>query len=138
MQEAPDEIKKQLEELKGWELKDGRIVRSYEFDSFLLAVQFVNDIAKIAEERNHHPVITVSWKTVKVSSISFDVEHLTERDIGLAKAIDAMHVKKYVDKLTEGNDLAEDEYGLLSEDDEREKARLRTRGPYRKSSSKGL
>lgn len=138
MQESPEDIKRRLERLEGWELKDEKIVRSYGFTSFKEAVRFVNDVASIAEERNHHPVITISWKTVRISSISFDVGRLTDRDFGLAKAMDEMYRKKYRGKLSPGDDLMEDEDRLLLEDEEKDRARLRTRGPYRKSSSAGL
>jgi 4a-hydroxytetrahydrobiopterin dehydratase len=50
----------------------------------------VNDIANIAERLDHHPIITINWKTVKLSLKSFDVDAITKRDITLAKEIDRM------------------------------------------------
>jgi 4a-hydroxytetrahydrobiopterin dehydratase len=52
------------------------------------AIEFVNDVAKIAEKVNHHPLITINWRTVKLSLKSFDVDAITERDINLAKEIE--------------------------------------------------
>ena len=52
------------------------------------AIKFVNDIAKIAERVNHHPIITINWRTVKLSLKSFDVNSITKRDINLAKEIE--------------------------------------------------
>ena len=135
---SEDEVKKRLQELDNWELKEGKIVKSYSFKSFMQAVEFVNDIARMAEERKHHPVITIVWKTVKVSSVSFDVGHLTDRDFGLARAVDRLYSKKFEEKVSLGGDYTEDEYRMMSEEDEKEKARKRTRGPYRKSSRVGL
>lgn len=132
--QSPDDIKRHLEKLAGWELKEEKIVKSYSFASFREAVEFANDVADIAEERNHHPIITISWKTVGISSVSFDVGHLTERDFGLAGALDEMYRAKYQDKLSQGDD----QDSLLLRDEEKERARLRTRGPYRKSSGAGL
>ena len=54
-----------------WELKDGKIVKSFQFSSFVDAVEFVNKVAKIAEGLNHHPIITINWKTIKLSLITF-------------------------------------------------------------------
>jgi len=52
------------------------------------AIEFVNDVAKIAEKLNHHPIITINWRNVKLSLKSFDVDAITERDINLAKEIE--------------------------------------------------
>jgi 4a-hydroxytetrahydrobiopterin dehydratase len=59
-----------------------------EFPSFIEAIDFVNKIAKISEIQNHHPIITINWKTVKISLKSFDVNSITERDFSLASAIE--------------------------------------------------
>lgn len=131
------DIMKRLQELAGWELKEGKIVKSFNFKSFLDSIKFVNDIAGIAERQNHHPIITVVWKTVKISSISFDVGHLTERDFRLAKTIDELYSEKFEEKITPVENLQE-EHRLLAEEERKEKARKRTRGPYRKSSRAGL
>ena len=84
-----EEIKRAIEELdSGWELKEGKIVKSFQFPSFMKAIEFVNDVAKIAEKVNHHPIITINWRTVKLSLKSFDVNTITKRDIILAKEIE--------------------------------------------------
>ena len=84
-----EQIKRAIEELgRGWELKEDKIIKSFQFPSFMNAIEFVNDVAKIAEKVNHHPIITINWKTVKFSLKSFDVDAITERDINLAKQIE--------------------------------------------------
>ena len=134
---SPDNIERCLKELDGWELEEGKIVKSFGFRTFMKGIEFVNDVAAIAEKQNHHPIISVIWKTVKISSISFNAGHLTERDLKLAKAIDELYKKKYEEKIPLIEDL-KDEHRLLAEEEKREKARKRTRGPYRKSSGAGL
>ena len=85
---SDEEIKKTIEELdSGWELKEGKISKILQFPSFISAIEFVNDVAKISERFNHHPIITINWRTVKISLKSFDVDAITERDINLAKEI---------------------------------------------------
>jgi 4a-hydroxytetrahydrobiopterin dehydratase len=71
-----------------WELKDGKLVKSFQFSSFMDAIDFVNEIAKIAESVNHHPIITINWKSVKLSLKSFDIGAITKRDIALAREIE--------------------------------------------------
>jgi 4a-hydroxytetrahydrobiopterin dehydratase len=86
-----EDIEKSIvEELdnSGWEIKDGKVVKSFQFPSFMNAINFVNDVANIAERLDHHPIITINWKTVKLSLKSFDVDAITKRDITLAKEIE--------------------------------------------------
>ncbi len=86
---SKDEIEKNIVELdSGWEVKDGKVVKAFQFSSFMNAIGFVNEIAKVAERLDHHPIITINWKTVKLSLKSFDVDAITKRDIALAKEIE--------------------------------------------------
>jgi 4a-hydroxytetrahydrobiopterin dehydratase len=86
---SKEEIEKNIVELdSGWEVKDGKVVKAFQFSSFMNAIGFVNEIAKVAERLDHHPIITINWKTVKLSLKSFDVDAITRRDIALAKEIE--------------------------------------------------
>jgi 4a-hydroxytetrahydrobiopterin dehydratase len=86
---SKDEIESKIADLdNGWELKDGKIVKSFQFSSFMDAIEFVNEIARISERLDHHPIITINWKTVKLSLKSFDVDAITKRDISLAEEIE--------------------------------------------------
>jgi 4a-hydroxytetrahydrobiopterin dehydratase len=89
-----DQIESKIAELgNGWELIDGKIIKSFQFSSFMDAIEFVNKIANVAEKADHHPIITINWKTVKISLKSFDVNSITTRDISLAKEIEELHRK---------------------------------------------
>jgi 4a-hydroxytetrahydrobiopterin dehydratase len=74
-------------------LKDEKVVKSFQFSSFVDAIEFVNKVAKVAESINHHPIITINWKTVKLSLKSFDVDAITNRDINLATRIEELGAK---------------------------------------------
>jgi 4a-hydroxytetrahydrobiopterin dehydratase len=89
-----EEIEKSIiEELDNkWDFKDGKLVKSFNFPSFMNAIYFVNEVAKVAQRLDHHPIITINWKTVKLSLKSFDVGAITKRDIALAKGI--MEIEK--------------------------------------------
>jgi 4a-hydroxytetrahydrobiopterin dehydratase len=87
---SEEEIRKRLRELPGWSLEEGKIVKRFEFPSFMKAMDFINEIAKIAEAHNHHPVMTINWKKVKISLKTFDVNRITESDFLLANAIEKL------------------------------------------------
>ena len=91
---SDEEIEKSIiEELDNkWDFKDGKLVKSFKFSSFMNAIYFVNEVAKVAERLDHHPIITINWRTVKLSLKSFDVGAITKRDIALAKGI--MEIEK--------------------------------------------
>ena len=69
-------------------MKDGKIVKAFKFASFMKSIEFVNTVATIAEGLNHHPIITINWRTVTLSLKSFDVNSITRRDFALAKEIE--------------------------------------------------
>ncbi len=84
-----DKIQKRLYNgLVGLQLKDGKIVKDFQFPSFMVASRFVNKVAEISESHNHHPIIEINWKTDKISSKSFDTNSISERDFRLADAIE--------------------------------------------------
>ena len=48
---SKEEVEKSIATELGreWELKDGKLVKSFQFSNFMDAIYFVNEIAKIAE-----------------------------------------------------------------------------------------
>jgi pterin-4a-carbinolamine dehydratase len=55
------DIKEWLKKLPEWELDKKHIERTFEFDDFTQAMEFVNGVAEIAEEEDHHPDIDVRY-----------------------------------------------------------------------------
>lgn len=81
-----------LAELHGWtEVEDRDAIRkSYHFRNFSEAWGFLTRIALSAEKMDHHPEIFNVYNRVEIILATHDVEGLSERDIRLAKAIDAL------------------------------------------------
>ncbi len=88
----PDTIATQLAELKAWERDEesGGIVRRLEFPQFADAIAFVNRVARIADEHDHHPDIDIRYRRLKVVLVSHDVGGLSDRDFRMAKLIDGL------------------------------------------------
>ena len=63
-------------------------MRTFTFDDFKQAIAFVNHVANLAEEANHHPDITISYNKVVLSLTTHSAGKLTEKDHALAKRID--------------------------------------------------
>ena len=84
------EIEDRLNDADGWGLEDGQISRSFAFDSFLDAIEFVRRVAGVAEAQDHHPDIDIRYSQVKIAVSSHDVGGITDRDFKLAAAISAL------------------------------------------------
>ena len=80
-----------LKEVKDWKVVDDHHLRKeYTFKKYLEAVQFVNQLAAIAEEQNHHPNIYLTWGKVRVEIYTHVVNGLTDNDFILAAKYDAL------------------------------------------------
>ena len=74
----------------GWTRSaDGKAIeRSYRFADFAAAFAFLTLVATHAEAVDHHPEFTSVWNRIDFRLTSHDAGGVTERDVGLAEAID--------------------------------------------------
>jgi 4a-hydroxytetrahydrobiopterin dehydratase len=81
-----------LGELGGWKAVDGRdaIQRSFKFKNFNEAWGFMNRVALLAEQQDHHPEWFNVYNRVDILLSTHDCDGLSQRDVKLAKAIDAL------------------------------------------------
>ena len=76
----------------GWTL-EGRgkaLVRTFKFKDFSEAFGFLTRVALYAEKADHHPEFTSVWNRVDFRLTSHDAGGVTERDVALAEAINAL------------------------------------------------
>ena len=73
-----------------WIEKDRGLERTIELPSFRQAIALVNRIADLAEAENHHPDLTVSYKTVTVRWTTHSAGGVTDRDRELAGRTDEL------------------------------------------------
>lgn len=81
------EIKSKLEALPEWSTDGTEISRTFEFDDFVAAVDFVDRLVAPAESAQHHPDLTISYNKVTVSLSTHDAGGLTNKDFTLAEEI---------------------------------------------------
>ena len=93
---SESEIQDGLSRLPGWELRDGRLRKVFQFRTFLRAVAFVNSVGYLAESAGHHPDITINYNRVTLRIITHSENALTDRDFDLAGAIESKLVTKLV------------------------------------------
>lgn len=73
-----------------WERQDDAIVTVRTFRDFVEALAWVNQVGALAEAREHHPDIAISWNRVTLTLSTHSAGGLTGKDLDLAAAIDAL------------------------------------------------
>ena len=85
-----EELKNRLKKIPEWELEKKHIERTFEFDDFTESIDFVNAVAEVAEDEEHHPDIDIRYNKVRLLLSTHSKGGLTELDFGLAERIDTL------------------------------------------------
>ncbi|ALS24733.1 4a-hydroxytetrahydrobiopterin dehydratase [Paenibacillus naphthalenovorans] len=85
-----EEVQVGLNRTEGWALEENGkwIARKYRFASFMDGIGFVDEVARIAEELNHHPMISIDYRLVTLRLTSWNAGGLTELDFTSARRYD--------------------------------------------------
>ena len=70
-----------LAQLPGWTTTQTGIAKQYDFVDFFETMAFVNAVAWIAHQEDHHPDLAVHYNCVRVEWSTHDAGHLTLNDI---------------------------------------------------------
>ena len=79
--------------MNGWELKEGKLQKSFRFSDFIEAFGFMTRIALEAEKINHHPDWSNVYNTVTIKLSTHDAGGITDYDVKLANIIDKINHK---------------------------------------------
>ncbi|MHB8134738.1 MAG: 4a-hydroxytetrahydrobiopterin dehydratase [Anaerolineaceae bacterium] len=88
------EISELSQMLSGWNLekKDSelRLVKVFKFTNFNQAISFSNQVARIADEQDHHPALLVEWGKVTVNWWTHVIHGLHLNDFIMAAKTDQL------------------------------------------------
>lgn len=87
---TPEEVVERLATVPDWQMVDGHLHRELTFANFTEAWAFMNRVAPIAEQLDHHPNWSNVWNSVVIDITSHDSGGPTERCFALAKGIDGV------------------------------------------------
>ena len=77
-----------------WKEENNQLQRSFEFRNFVEAFAFMTKVGFAAEKMGHHPNWTNVYNKVHIQLCTHDAKDtITEKDIQLAKEIDAIYNK---------------------------------------------
>ena len=77
--------------MAGWTQDGDALVRDFELRDFAGAMAFVNEVAGLAEEADHHPDILIhGWNKVRLTLSTHSEGGVTDKDHALAERIDRL------------------------------------------------
>ena len=76
-----------------WSKRARTIFRTFKFAGFLKSIDFVNRVAKQAQQANHHPDIDIRFDKVTLKLTTHDAGGITAKDFALAQQCDAAFSK---------------------------------------------
>jgi 4a-hydroxytetrahydrobiopterin dehydratase len=68
----------------GWNENEGALERTFAFENFREALDFVNKVGDLAEAENHHPDIAIDYNHVTLRWWTHTAGGITDRDRELA------------------------------------------------------
>lgn len=83
-------IERHLDAVPEWSRDGDKIERELEFEDFMAAIDFINRVAPLAEEADHHPELFNVYNQVEIVLTTHDAGGLTQKDFDLAQKIDGV------------------------------------------------
>jgi 4a-hydroxytetrahydrobiopterin dehydratase len=81
---SDDDIEKRLASLPEWRRDGDKLVRRFQFDTFVNAFGWMSSAALVAEKLDHHPEWKNVYNRVDVELTTHDAKGITELDFELA------------------------------------------------------
>jgi len=90
MRLSETEITEELKKLEGWVIKDNKLHKEFQFDSFNQAFGFMTRAAMEIEKMNHHPEWFNVYNRITVDLTTHDAGGITNNDINLARILNSL------------------------------------------------
>ena len=92
VEEETTDLKAKFENMNtsDWSVINGKLQKIFTLDDFQKAIYFVNKIAKLSEEENHHPEINIDHNTVIVRLFTKDQNKVSELDEQMSNKINKL------------------------------------------------
>jgi 4a-hydroxytetrahydrobiopterin dehydratase len=85
-----EQVKKELVNLPGWSVVNGKLHKDFVFADFIEAFGFMSRAAIHIEKMNHHPEWFNVYNKIKVELVTHDAGGITQNDINLAKTLNSL------------------------------------------------
>jgi 4a-hydroxytetrahydrobiopterin dehydratase len=88
-----EEVQKELTELGGWSLREGKLHREFRFPDFTRAFGFMASVALIAEAMNHHPDWSNVYNNVTIDLSTHDLGGISTYDVAFARRVNEILIR---------------------------------------------
>lgn len=88
---SDQEIERQIKDLEGWNVVNGKLNRAFEFSDFVEAFGFMTKVALEAEKLNHHPEWHNVYNKLNIVLVTHDIGGISNYDFKLAGAISRLY-----------------------------------------------
>jgi len=85
-----DQVKEMLKFAPGWQHSGGAIERTFFFKNYYETVAFVNAVAWIAHQEDHHPAIEFGYKSCRIRYNTHAIKGISENDFICAAKVNAL------------------------------------------------
>lgn len=85
---SQDQIDAAINALPNWSQVGEALQRTFDFDTFITAMKFVDKVAVAAEQVQHHPDILIRYKKVTLTFATHDANGITQKDFDAAANAD--------------------------------------------------
>ncbi len=93
-QVTEEELQEYLLQIPEWQVitvnGERRLKRAYKFKNFAAPLAFTNKVGELAEEQDHHPLITLEWGKITVSWWTHAIGGLHRNDFVMAAKCDGI------------------------------------------------
>ncbi len=79
-----------LQQINDWNLHDKQICKTFSFKNYYQTMAFVNAVAWISHQEDHHPDMVVSYKQCEITYTTHAIGGLSENDFICAAKVDAL------------------------------------------------
>jgi 4a-hydroxytetrahydrobiopterin dehydratase len=84
------EIERLLHEVTGWDYDGQTIGKTYRFPDFYRTMAFVNAVAWIAHQEDHHPELGVEYNRCRIRFSTHSIAGISRNDFVCAAKIEAL------------------------------------------------
>jgi 4a-hydroxytetrahydrobiopterin dehydratase len=88
----PAIIRQQLTDLPNWQVRDNALERVYQGRSYLDALAKLNAVAQASEAADHHPDLSLNWKTLTIRYWTHTAQGITSLDMYMARRVEDLLV----------------------------------------------
>jgi 4a-hydroxytetrahydrobiopterin dehydratase len=82
------DLKRVMRRIPEWEIEGASLARTFEFDDFTEAVDFVVGVSEAVAEVDHHPDVNIRYNKVTLFLTTHSVGGVTDADIEVAQMVD--------------------------------------------------